>query len=441
MSRISASTEKHIDHIPFSPCLCHPPCSGPQDLQTPQSYNYRDNSLTGRVSSIALYSDQTTIANNNTPSFYPGIFPRSVIMPKAPKPHQHDRRMALEHILNINIEENAISLMSLHFKFPVSDYGSPASVWHRGFSGESSQSPQNAESLELPPSPATTTSSAYSASPKVARQRLSSMGRRRRALRRAQRNVPRKRKSLTTAERTSGYNRIWGPEQQRIVAEDLGQCTVRMRNLVMAAFNAFSESSPAKAQAITVQTGENADQRRSNKPYSPEEIQFIQFHKCDLGLEWKYIVFAFMVFFDSDRRTAQCLQSKYYRENKSFPLFGRDGNVIRDLNGEVILHAIKCREQGKVDKPPKIPVLHANGQPVYVPERTRNGSEKIEKKKVVMKPKMINVEYGPERQEIIARLLNRQKPYYNFRTRNPENAKHFIWVGETFRRTCAIEGE
>ncbi|KAM3081975.1 hypothetical protein ACMFMG_004435 [Clarireedia jacksonii] len=84
----------------------------------------------------------------------------------------------------------------------------------------------------------------------------------------------------------------------------------------------------------------------SNKAYTEEEVDFIRYHKDDLGLKWDPLLLVFKRAFPGrSRESDQCLSSRYYRANK-FRLFDENGKVMRDENGKIMYLSAKVRGRG-----------------------------------------------------------------------------------------------
>lgn len=82
-----------------------------------------------------------------------------------------------------------------------------------------------------------------------------------------------------------------------------------------------------------------------NKAYTAEQLDFIRYHRDDLGLEWEPLFIHFKkVFPGRSCETYQGLSAKYYRANK-FVQYNENSTVMRDKEGKILYLSAKVRER------------------------------------------------------------------------------------------------
>ncbi|KAF4631422.1 hypothetical protein G7Y89_g6704 [Cudoniella acicularis] len=160
--------------------------------------------------------------------------------------------------------------------------------------------------------------------------------------------------SLRMASTSRGRRRRSSPMAQ--------SCPPRLSHERKEHRNSLQRSSTPRSEVFMcpepwVQSPEKARVRKrpipthSNRPYSPEAVDFIRYMKEDCGHKWddvpelyyrQFVEHAPTKF--NDRTTAQAFSSRYYRDDKA-PMLDKNWNFIRLEDGRIKYRLAKVRER------------------------------------------------------------------------------------------------
>lgn len=163
-----------------------------------------------------------------------------------------------------------------------------------------------------------------------------------------------------------------------------------------------------------------------NKPYTLEQIHFLQYCRDDLDkLLWPDIVTLYIERFSDSARdvTRQGLQCRYYR-TQLYPMLCVEGKPVHDNEGAVILRGITVRYRGQKEGL-TVPILDNGRRPI----RNEHGS-------FIMRELTEDELHGP----VGSNLRIKYAQYYNLIDRVPELAAEYNWVKSEWRKKAKREG-
>ncbi len=165
--------------------------------------------------------------------------------------------------------------------------------------------------------------------------------------------------------------------------------------------------------------------RSCNKPYTLEQIHFIQYCREDHKLSWPETEVRFKERFTDPARDVSMvgLQCRYYRAQK-YPMLDVDGNPVLDDNGMIIMHNLTVRKRGQKEGL-KVPILDDNRRPVY------NGESQI-----IMRDLVEDELHG----HLGRNLRAVYQTYFKLVDRVPEHAAEYRWVRNEHKTAAKIIG-
>lgn len=144
------------------------------------------------------------------------------------------------------------------------------------------------------------------------------------------------------------------------------------RSLVNPAWSSFQVGhDKSKRELLSAQATKRRSEKRQkgahcNIKYTMEELDYIRYHRVDLGESWKQLEEHFALMFPMDKfpdgRVAGGLQGAYYRQHKALPLI-TNGELQFMENGHVVPVWVFTRDQSRNG------VKHLYGLVQLYPER------------------------------------------------------------------------
>jgi hypothetical protein len=219
---------------------------------------------------------------------------------------------------------------------------------------------------------------------------------------------------------STGISKPFGYEEQSM-EEEMPSCPSSLPKVLAV----VPYPTPNMDMASILNPTPRLPKRSCNKPYTLEQIHFIQYCKEDLKLSWPETKARFKERFPDPARDVSMvgLQCRYYRAQR-YPMLDVEGNPVLNDDGMIIMRDITVRERGQKGEL-QVPIFNDDRKPMC------NG-----KNHIVMRELNEEELHGPLGRNL--RMVYQK--YFKLVDRVPEYAEKYGWIRNEHKTVAKRNG-